>query len=98
MGTTFPTPGPGFTSDKHRLNVLPTRQRCGFVVVGDVKIRAGDETRAGKGKATGKAEKSFTMITPTGEKKDVKALMLQHIYASMVDNGRVGCVDVTTRA
>ncbi|KAK4039344.1 DNA helicase [Parachaetomium inaequale] len=32
MGTTFPYPGPGFTTDAHRLNVLLTRQRCGLVL------------------------------------------------------------------
>jgi hypothetical protein len=54
MGTSFPTPGPGFTSDSHRLNVLLIRQRCGLVVVGDVDIR-GPSGNAGEGKGNLKA-------------------------------------------
>lgn len=47
MGTTFLTPGPGCTTDSHRLKVLLTRRRCGLVVVGDFNILAG-EGNAGK--------------------------------------------------
>ncbi|KAI1094479.1 P-loop containing nucleoside triphosphate hydrolase protein [Rostrohypoxylon terebratum] len=36
MGSSGKT-GLGFTSNKHRLNVLLTRQRCGLVVVGDLR-------------------------------------------------------------
>ncbi|KAI1213533.1 P-loop containing nucleoside triphosphate hydrolase protein [Annulohypoxylon truncatum] len=35
MGTSAKS-GPGFTSNKQRLNVLLTRQRCGLVIVGDI--------------------------------------------------------------
>lgn len=38
MGTTGPTPGPGFTADEKRLNVMLTRQRCGLVIVADLYI------------------------------------------------------------
>lgn len=96
MGTSFPTPGPGFTADPHRLNVMLTRQRCGLIVVGDVDIRGpGGCSRYDKGQGKGgKAEpKSFLVVSPSGERKWVKALMLQHIYDSMVSSGRVGRIN-----
>jgi hypothetical protein len=95
MGTTFPTPGPGCTTDSHRLNVLLTRQRCGLVVVGDIYIRGpGGSVPKSKGKGMGAMaeQKTFLVISPSGETSWVKALMLQHIYGSMVSNGRVGHV------
>jgi hypothetical protein len=102
MGTAFPRPGPGFTADANRLNVLLTRQRCGLVVVGDVNIRKQvegkdkdkDKDKAdvkGRGKGKGKQrDPNFLVISSTGEKHYLRAPMLQHIYRNMVEHGRVG--------
>jgi hypothetical protein len=89
MGTTFPKPGPGFTTDKHRLNVLLTRQKCGLVVVDDINIHAGKKGKKGK-----RDETSFQVITLEGEMCPVRAAMLVHIYDKMVEEGRVIHMDV----
>lgn len=38
MVTTGPTPGPGFTADAKRLNVMLPRHRCGLIIVGGLFI------------------------------------------------------------
>ncbi|KAK1659631.1 P-loop containing nucleoside triphosphate hydrolase protein [Colletotrichum godetiae] len=38
MGTKARNPGPGFTKNRNRLNVLLTRQRCGLVIFGDINV------------------------------------------------------------
>lgn len=38
MGTRAVQPGPGFTVDPQRLNVMLTRSRCGMVIIGDVNV------------------------------------------------------------
>ncbi|KAF4418336.1 putative helicase MAGATAMA 3 [Colletotrichum fructicola] len=38
MGTRAFNPGPGFTKNRNRLNVLLTRQRCGLVIFGDIHV------------------------------------------------------------
>ncbi|KAF4913911.1 Helicase SEN1 [Colletotrichum viniferum] len=38
MGTKAFKPGPGFTKNRNRLNVLLTRQRCGLVIFGDIHV------------------------------------------------------------
>ncbi|KAK4149095.1 P-loop containing nucleoside triphosphate hydrolase protein [Chaetomidium leptoderma] len=92
MATSFPYPGPGFTTDFRRLNVLLTRQRCGLVVVGDVDIKAAggnNGPRAGWGGRGGRREHAFLVVSPNGERQWKSAPMLQHIHASMIRNGRV---------
>ena len=59
MGTAYPNPGPGFTSDESRLTVLISRQKCGLVVVGDINVTGvfeGEDGGDGKGKGKGKAK------------------------------------------
>ncbi|KAK1764737.1 hypothetical protein QBC33DRAFT_594187, partial [Phialemonium atrogriseum] len=54
MGTASPKPGPGFTSDSQRLNVMLTRQWCGLVIVGDINTTGQLVDDEGKGKGKGK--------------------------------------------
>ncbi|KAK3295984.1 AAA domain-containing protein [Chaetomium fimeti] len=92
MGTSFPQPGPGFTTDPHRLNGLLTRQRCGLVVVGNVDLRgpgSNDGWGAGSWRGKTKGGRAFLAISPTGERSWLSAPMLQHIHRRMIDSGRV---------
>lgn len=57
MGTAYPRPGPGFTSDENRLTVCMSRQKCGLVVVGDINVTgpfSDDEDEDDNGKRKGK--------------------------------------------
>ncbi|EEU36366.1 uncharacterized protein NECHADRAFT_29496, partial [Fusarium vanettenii 77-13-4] len=38
MTTAHPYPGPGFTAEAQRLNVMLTRHKCGLVIVGDIYV------------------------------------------------------------
>ncbi|CVL08874.1 uncharacterized protein FPRN_14657 [Fusarium proliferatum] len=42
LGTAHPRPGPGFTCNPKRLNVMLSRQRSALVVVGDINVATGD--------------------------------------------------------
>ncbi|KAH6854725.1 P-loop containing nucleoside triphosphate hydrolase protein [Chaetomium sp. MPI-CAGE-AT-0009] len=83
MGTAFPRPGPGFTTDENRLCVLLTRQRCGLVIVGDVNVDAGL-----RGKEKPKAG-MMKVINPDGKVHWMKAKMLHTIYTRVVKENRV---------
>ncbi|KAK4150791.1 P-loop containing nucleoside triphosphate hydrolase protein [Chaetomidium leptoderma] len=84
MGTTFPYPGPGFTTDRNRLNVLLTRQRCGLVVVGDINIDGKQEKKKEKARPG-----QFMVRDAEGKIHWTKALMLYNIYKRFVQEKRV---------
>ncbi|KAJ4328076.1 hypothetical protein N0V84_001444 [Fusarium piperis] len=90
MGTAHPNPGPGFTSNSQRLNVMLTRQKCGLVIVGDIYV-AGAVTR---GKKKGPAQTKFIVEGPNGEISMVKAAALRQLYKELHGSGRVATVVV----
>ncbi|KPM37738.1 hypothetical protein AK830_g8828 [Neonectria ditissima] len=105
MGTAYPKPGPGFTSDEQRLNVMLTRQLCGLVIVGDINVTGVLEEKGGKGKGKGKGKPqgkgkdgSFKIVGPTGEIYWTKASTLRHVYNEMHSSGRVAIVKVEREA
>jgi superfamily I DNA and/or RNA helicase len=82
MGTAFPRPGPGFTTDENRLCVLLTRQRCGLVIVGDINYDAAIKKEKPK-------DGSFLITNPDGKQHWIKARLLRTIYTRMVQENRV---------
>ncbi|RSL50912.1 hypothetical protein CEP54_011672 [Fusarium duplospermum] len=90
MGTAHPHPGPGFTSNSQRLNVMLTRQKCGLVIVGDIYV-AGAVTR---GKRKGPAQTKFIVEGPNGEISFSKASTLRQVYKELYGSGRVATVVV----
>ena len=95
LGTAFPYPGPGFTTDENRLNVLMTRQRCGLVLVGEINMGAGERAES-KGKGKGKRGKKGT-IRVWGVDREwrwVSAGLLCGIYKRLRGEGRVMRVGV----
>lgn len=43
MGTAHPRPGPGFTANPMRLNVMISRQKSALVVIGDINVAKDNE-------------------------------------------------------
>lgn len=100
MGTTKAV-GPGFTTDEQRLNVMLSRQKSGLLIFGDINTTGdlkgkGKDKDKGKGKGKGKGGKGkgdtaqrFEVISASGEKHWVKALMLHNVHSKLYEAGRV---------
>ncbi|PON27775.1 hypothetical protein TGAM01_v203542 [Trichoderma gamsii] len=82
MGTTQ-TVGPGFTTDKRRLNVMLSRQRSGLLIFGDINV-LGPMKDMGKGKG-----KSLVRVNEDGNKQFMRKGMLYHVLRKLHDQGRV---------
>ncbi|KAH8680355.1 AAA domain-containing protein [Ilyonectria robusta] len=91
--------GPGFTTDEQRLNVMLSRQRSGLLIVGDInttgdlkgkgKDKGKGKGKGGKGKGKGDTAHRFQVISASGEKHWVKALMLHNVHSKLYEGGRV---------
>lgn len=73
--------GPGFTSDKNRLNVAITRQRCALVIIGDINIL---------GKPTAGKPKAIDVEGPNGEMCKMNPGALKELCSWMTRKNRVG--------
>ncbi|GJC86330.1 hypothetical protein ColLi_09168 [Colletotrichum liriopes] len=104
IGTAFPQPGAGFTSNLQHLNVMLTQQRCGLVVVGHIKMPGvnddgeedegkgkGKGKRKGKGPVKGKKERIMA-LNEEGEMVWMVVTVLKEMYKRMYTNGRVATV------
>ncbi|KAJ6783440.1 hypothetical protein PWT90_01687 [Aphanocladium album] len=82
MGTTGPTPGPGFTTDEQRLNVMLTLHRCGLVIVGDLYVVGNPSSDGGK----------VVVMDAEGRRSYKKATALKAVHAALLMVGRVATI------
>ncbi|KAL7892380.1 P-loop containing nucleoside triphosphate hydrolase protein [Trichoderma sp. SZMC 28014] len=82
MGTTEKV-GPGFTTDKRRLNVMLSRQRSGLVIFGDINV-LGSLEDSGKSKS-----KSVLRVAENGREVYVRKTMLYSVLQKMQRQDRV---------
>ncbi|KAG8167592.1 hypothetical protein KVR01_003281 [Diaporthe batatas] len=95
MGTAYPRPGPGFTSDENRLT------KCGLLVVGDINVTGPFEegvSRKGKGGKGGKVQEKFMVEGANGERYLTKATVMRNLYTKWYKLGRVIRVTVPPNA
>lgn len=78
--------GPGFTTNKQRLNVLLTRSRCGLVMVGDINVSGNVEEMT---EQDIKNAPSMLVETATGEMVMSKAEELKGLHRALWVEGRV---------
>ncbi|CAH0049226.1 unnamed protein product [Clonostachys solani] len=99
---TTATKGPGFTTNKNRLNVLLSRHKSGLVIFGDINVMEplvgakakgeGEEVK-GEGKVKGKGKgKAFIVRGADNKGKFFQASMLKSVHTNFVKEGRVATV------
>lgn len=80
MGTTQRV-GPGFTTDKRRLNVMLSRQRSGLLIFGDINVLVSIEDN-GRGK-------NLVRLTEDGNRQFLRKTMLYNVLRKLQGQGRV---------
>lgn len=93
MTTAHPNPGPGFTADTQRLNVMLTRHKCGLIIVGDIYVAHAVE-RGDKKAKSAVAQKKIIVAGPNGEISFTRATALRELYKELHASGRVATVKV----
>ena len=79
--------GPGFTSNKNRLNVMMTRQKSALLLVRDMEVTGPLEGK-GADKAAKAAKQGVRTFGEKGESMFVKAAMLRELLVKMHESGR----------
>ncbi|KAK6715305.1 hypothetical protein SNK04_006238 [Fusarium graminearum] len=80
MGTAHPRPGPGFTCNPKRLNVMLSRQKSALVIVGDINVAS-------------KQARYEVIDESTGEKHVVVGRAINDVYNALRSSKRVVTVE-----
>ncbi|KAL0936330.1 DNA helicase [Colletotrichum truncatum] len=96
MGTRALNPGPGFTKDPRRLNVLLTRQRCGLVMIGDINV-AGSMVKPKNAKGPKLKEGEYWVCIPGKPRVKMTAKELWKVHKYLHDRGRVATIKVNVK-
>lgn len=81
MGTAHPRPGPGFTSNAQRFNVMLSRQKSALIIVGDINVAQG-------------SARYQVVDESTGDRQWVVGRALNAVYGHMKRAKRVVTVTV----